>query len=261
MFQEAKRLTETSLDLDAVLAARWADPRALPATEYRRAVAFYRERRRHDRRLLHGWREVAARIADWTGCAPRDLGSLGLRLNIATSDLDLGIGCPPERWPELLETLGARMRFEGQHPTWFATTRLAFTSTLGAVGIDLSVLTEEDFAITCAMLDRIDASMTEPERVAHAWVKQLLWQQRRLDDYASWKLAVYHRFFPEFPQALELAGPQHVGLQRPQGVKGGPGGPADARPAWRVPVPQALIVAGVDVGDGGPDPPVPRVDA
>ena len=28
---EAKRLTETTLDLDAVLAARWADPRAFPA--------------------------------------------------------------------------------------------------------------------------------------------------------------------------------------------------------------------------------------
>ena len=28
---EAKRLTETTLDLDAVLATRWADPRAFPA--------------------------------------------------------------------------------------------------------------------------------------------------------------------------------------------------------------------------------------
>ena len=51
---------------------------------------------------------MAARIADWTGCSP--------------SDLDLGIGCPPERWPELLETLGAHLRFEGQRPTWEAMT-------------------------------------------------------------------------------------------------------------------------------------------
>jgi len=35
---------------------------------------------------------VAADVERWTGRIPRDVGSFGLRLNLATSDLDLGIG-------------------------------------------------------------------------------------------------------------------------------------------------------------------------
>ncbi len=40
--------------------------------------------------------------------------------------------------------------------------------------IDLSVLTDEDFQVACRMLDEIDQTMSEQERIAHTWVKHLL---------------------------------------------------------------------------------------
>jgi hypothetical protein len=73
-----------------------------------------------------------------------------------------------------------------------------FAFACDGVDVDLSVLTEDDFAVACRMLDEIDATMTEPERIAHAWVKHLLHQQGRLDEYAAWKLVTYARFCPEF---------------------------------------------------------------
>lgn len=66
------------------------------------------------------------------------------------------------------------------------------------VEVDLSVQTEEDFAVACRMLDDIEASMTDPERIAHTWVKHLLRDLGRLDEYAAWKLNTYARFCPEF---------------------------------------------------------------
>ncbi|MGH3700754.1 MAG: hypothetical protein ACRDQY_15050 [Pseudonocardiaceae bacterium] len=35
--------------------------------------------------------------------------------------------------------------------------------------IDLSALTEDDFVVACRMLDDIEASTTEQERIAHTW--------------------------------------------------------------------------------------------
>lgn len=64
--------------------------------------------------------------------------------------------------------------------------------------IDLSALTEEDFAVACRMLDDIEASMTEQERIAHTWVKHLLRRAGRMTEYAQWKLVTYARFCPEF---------------------------------------------------------------
>jgi hypothetical protein len=62
------------------------------------------------------------------------------------------------------------------------------------VEIDLSVLTDEDFAVACRMLDEIDATMSVQERVAHTWVKYLLWTSGRLGAYAEWKPVTYRRF-------------------------------------------------------------------
>jgi len=192
------RLTRSSLDLDAILASRWVDPALFSLQEYEQAVAFYAQQRRRDARLLAIRQQAAASIEAWTGRVPRDVGSFGLRLNLETSDLDLGIGYPTDRRQEIVATLMAHATFKGERRTRFATTRLVFAFVCDSVDVDLSVLTEEDFTVACRMLDEIDATMTEPERIAHAWVKHLLREQGRLDDYAAWKLVTYARFCPEF---------------------------------------------------------------
>ena len=73
-----------------------------------------------------------------------------------------------------------------------------FAFTVDGVQIDLSALTEEDFTVACRMLDQIEQTMTDEERVCHTWVKYLLRAQARLDEYAAWKLVTYRRFCPEF---------------------------------------------------------------
>jgi len=189
---------DSLLDLDAVIASGWADPRDFPPSEYARAVELYASLRQHDGRLLRLRTVVAAEIQAWTGRVARDVGSFGLRLNLATSDLDLGIGCRPQDRARLMGVLGPRGVFKGERMTRFSTTRLVFLLERDGVETDLSVLTEEDFQVACRMLDEIDQTMSEPERVAHTWVKYLLRRAGRLQDYAAWKLVTYRRCCPEF---------------------------------------------------------------
>lgn len=128
------------------------------------------------------------------------MGSFGLRLNLESSDLDLGIGYPVDRRDALMEALTPHMQFKGERRTRYFTTRLVFAFVMDDIDIDidLSALTEEDFAVACRMLGDIDANMTEEERIAHTWIKHLLRTAGRIDDYADWKLTTYAKYCPEF---------------------------------------------------------------
>ncbi|WP_431929946.1 hypothetical protein [Nonomuraea jabiensis] len=188
----------TALDLDAIIAAQWAEPARFPEREYARAEAFWLERRRQDKRLLAIRTRAAELVESWTGRVPRDVGSFGIQLNLQTSDLDLGIGFPVNYREQLMAALAPHTAFKGERATRFETTRLVFAFTVDGIEIDLSALTEEDFAVACRMLDEIDAQMSRPERIAHTWVKHLLRSSGRSEDYAAWKLVTYARFCPEF---------------------------------------------------------------
>lgn len=188
----------TVLDLDAILAARWADPHLFPAAEFARAKEFWRARRVQDAELAAVQMTAVDLIRSWTGCQSRDVGSFGLRLNLETSDLDLGIGYPVDQRDTLITALGPHTVFKGERKTRFSTTRLVFAFTIEGIEVDLSVLTEEDFAVACRMLDEIEATMTEQEQIAHTWIKHLLRSSGRMNEYAEWKLVTYARFCPEF---------------------------------------------------------------
>lgn len=190
----------TPLDLDAITAKGWADPDDFSPEQFQRATAFYEAMRAHDPGLFKVRAEASGLIQQWTGRTPRDVGSFGTRLNLETSDLDLGIGFPVGQRGHLMQTLvgQGRARFLGERNTSFSTTRLVFSFEIAGVEIDVSALTEEDFAVACRMLAQIDAEMTLPERIAHTWVKHLLRQAGRLEEYAAWKLVTYARYCPEF---------------------------------------------------------------
>jgi len=188
----------TSLDLDAILVARWADPSLFTAEEFDRAERFWQARRAQDDRLLAVRARAAQQITAWTGRVPRDVGSLGIQTNLETSDLDLGIGYPVADQEQLMAALAGHTAFLGERKTRFDTSRLVFGFVDEGVEIDLSALTEEDFVVACRMLEEIAAGMSEQERIAHTWVKYLLRNAGRLEDYATWKLVTYARFCPEF---------------------------------------------------------------
>jgi hypothetical protein len=188
----------TDLDLDAIIAKGWADRADFSNAEFARAEAFYSSMRVHDSCLHDVRAKASALIEQWTGRTPRDVGSFGTRLNLETSDLDLGIGFPVEQRAKLMRALADRTRFLGERKTSFSTTRLVFSFALEDVEIDLSALTEEDFTVACRMLDQIDQTMTGEERICHTWVKHLLGASDQLEEYAAWKLVTYARFCPEF---------------------------------------------------------------
>ncbi|MFC8527197.1 hypothetical protein [Nocardia sp. NPDC057227] len=192
-------MTETSVfDLDAVVASGWADPQVFPASEWAAAEAFWNARRVHDARLLATREKASALVREWSGREPCDVGSFGLRCNLETSDLDLAIGCPLDRRAEVAERLADHARFKGERFTSSRSTRLVFVFEVDEVEVDLSVQTEQDFAIAGRMLDDIARHMSERERIAHTWVKHRLRAAERLEDYAAWKLVTYARFCPEF---------------------------------------------------------------
>ena len=179
------------------------------AAEWARAEWFYRQRRQYDEALLAVRAKAASLIREWTGRESRDVGSFGLRLNLESSDLDLGIGYPVGQRNTLMAALAGHALFKGERVTRFpaaerpeggsaTTTRLVFAFPVDGVDVDLSALTEEDFAVACRMLDDIEAHMSERERIAHTWVKHLLRSAGRMDEYAEWKLTTYARFCPEF---------------------------------------------------------------
>lgn len=188
----------TNLNLPALLDKGWAVRDDFTDTEYEKALAFYQAMRQHDERLHRVRAQASSMIGEWTGRVPRDVGSFGTGLNLETSDLDLGIGYPVEARPALMSTLAGCTDFLGERYTRFSTTRLVFAFTVDDVQIDLSALTDDDFAVACRMLDQIGQTMTFAERVCHTWVKHLLRDQGRLEDYAAWKLVTYRRFCPEF---------------------------------------------------------------
>lgn len=189
---------ETELDLATIQANGWAAREDFPIAEYECALRFYGTMREHDGRLSSVCQKASAMIEGWTGRVPRDVGSFGTRLNLETSDLDLGVGFPVDGRAALAEALAPHARFLGERHTRSSTTRLVFAFTVDGVDIDLSTLPEDDFAVACRMLDQIEEAMTFEERVCHTWVKHLLRAQGRLEEYAAWKLVTYRRFCPEF---------------------------------------------------------------
>ncbi|GAA2255296.1 hypothetical protein GCM10010430_43870 [Kitasatospora cystarginea] len=188
----------TGLDIEAVIAKGWAERSDFSDDEFARASAFYASMREHDARLLAARAKAASVIGTWTGREPRDVGSLGTRLNLESSDLDLGIGFPVEDREQLMAALDGKAAFLGERRTSFSTTRLVFSFELDGIEVDLSALTEQDFTVACRMLDQIAEGMSEEERICHLWIKHRLREAGRLEDYAAWKLVVYARFCPEF---------------------------------------------------------------
>jgi hypothetical protein len=186
------------MNLDDILAAGWANPSDLSSTEFAQAEQFWTERRADDTRLQDAYDSAAQLIETWTGRQPRDVGSFGTRLNLDSSDLDLGIAYPTADRHELIAALNPHTTYKGERYTRFDTTRLVFAFTHHDIDIDVSALTEEDFTVACRMLDQINTGMTRDERIAHTWIKHQLRTAGRHDDYAAWKLVVYARYCPEF---------------------------------------------------------------
>ncbi|MFI5986960.1 hypothetical protein ACIBEA_39620 [Streptomyces sp. NPDC051555] len=182
----------------AISERRWVDRGDFSDAEFERAGAFYEQMRVHDDRLEQIRTDAADLITEWTGHKPRDVGSFGTKLNLETSDLDLGIGYPVEDREVLHKALKPHTRFLGERKTRFSTSRLVFAFSVNGIDIDLSALTVEDFAVSCRMLDQIDVTMTHDERIAHTWVKHLLRTSGQTQAYAAWKLVTYARFCPEF---------------------------------------------------------------
>jgi hypothetical protein len=71
------------------------------------------------REALYSRARAASLVREWTGRHSRDVGSFGLRLNLESSDLDLGIGYPVAQWDALSAALVGHSPFKGERVTRF----------------------------------------------------------------------------------------------------------------------------------------------
>jgi hypothetical protein len=177
----------------AALEAGWPEPGTLGVRDRADAERFYALVRAEDVRLRRVLSAAAAMVRSWTGCAPREIGSFRLRLNLPGSDLDLGIGYPARARENVIAVLGEHTAFLGEQPTRFGARRLAFALGVQDVPIDITALPKPQFAGACRLAEQVAAAMTEPERAHYTWIKHLLKSAGERDALAVWKLAPYTR--------------------------------------------------------------------
>lgn len=169
----------------------------LAPVEADRARVFYREVRSDDGRLGRVQRQAVDLVARLTGRAVADIGSFGLRINLPGSDLDLGIGCPDQDLASVASALAGHAQCHGVAATRFGVHRVALSCTIEGVLVDVSVLSERDFASAREMIARVDQGMSDTERIAYTWVKRTLREWGETARLEAWKLAPFERFCPD----------------------------------------------------------------
>jgi hypothetical protein len=186
----------SSLDLRAIVARGWVESDDFTPAEAARARRFWHAIRAQDAALARIRDQAGALVRGRTGADWCDFGSLGLRLNLPGSDVDLGAAVTRDRWTNVAAALAHDAECLGTVRTPFASVRLAFSWRIGGTTVDLSVVTPDIYGEARHMLACIGTGMTRDDRIRHTWVKHLLRAHGWEGAYAAWKLAPYRRFCP-----------------------------------------------------------------
>jgi hypothetical protein len=195
--------TRTGLDIKEVVRSGWLRPEDLPRDDVAAAEQLYADIHRDDERLLKIRAAFIDHIERHTGATASDIGSFGLGLNLAASDLDLGMAWPTDRRHELRDMLEPAFTHLGDKQTRFANVRTVFSAEREGIEVDLTVLSEQDYAMARGMHSAIADQMSPAERIAFTWVKSLLHEAGLKNEYARWKSAPYRRFCSEFVPSPE----------------------------------------------------------
>ncbi|MFJ8582781.1 hypothetical protein [Micromonospora sp. NPDC093277] len=195
--------TRTKLNIHDVMRSGWLRPEDLPRDDVAAAEQLYADIHRDDQRLF----EIRAAFIDdierLTGATASDIGSFGLGLNLAASDLDLGVAWPRDRRHELRDLLEPAFTHLGDRQTRFANVRTVFSAAREGIEVDLTVLCQQDYDMARGMHAAIADQMLLAEKIAFTWVKSLLHEAGLKKEYNRWKSAPYHRFCPEFAPSPE----------------------------------------------------------
>ena len=195
--------TRTRLNIQDVVRSGWLRPEDLPREDLAAAEQLYAEIHRDDQQVFELKAQLVNDIARLTGATASDIGSFGLGLNLAASDLDLGMAWPRDRRGELRDLLEPTFTHLGDRQTRFANVRTVFSTVRESVEVDLTVLCQQDYAMASGMHAAIAGQMSLMEKVAFTWVKRLLHEAGLKSEYTRWKSAPYQRFCPEFLSSPE----------------------------------------------------------
>lgn len=171
---------------------------SLTDEEFEQAAAFYSSVREKDSWLQKIEDQAVEMIFQWTLCSAIDVGSFGLKLNLASSDLDLAIGVDASQRSKKIDVLKSYCKYKGERRTSKLSTRDVFVFELQGVEIDVGVLPIEDFQILQNGLSRYDREMSQSDRVIHTWRKKQLKEAGAVEEYARLKLYPYETFCPSF---------------------------------------------------------------
>lgn len=168
-------------------------------------IAFYQKMRAKDVdvALIEG--QAIHQLRAITGLDPINVGSFGLLLNIASSDLDLGLGIPfgNDFFSVCRKLIDAGFKYKQARDTRFlsaqqTTQRFVFSHQRDGFDIDVSVYHSADLFLLADGGFKCRNTMTEIEKAEHTWNKFTLKERGLDDEYILYKLEPYIIYKPGF---------------------------------------------------------------
>lgn len=166
---------------------------------------FYQSIRDQDKVLARVEGEACCLVRTATGLDALNVGSFGLQLNIASSDIDLGIGVPDvSKFAQVGEQLLATgFNYKQIRPTRYlsaehTTSRFVFAQNLYGIEIDVSVYHVSDLMLLMNGGMRCRTLMSTADKACHTLNKFKLREANRLELYNIYKLEPYIRYKPGF---------------------------------------------------------------
>lgn len=125
------------------------------------------------------------------------VGSVGIGIDISSSDLDLAISAEDmgtaERFRIILQNNG--FEFRGERPSTYTTTRYLLSKQLSECFVDVIILLNNDFNILVKGISNANLSLSSSQKM------QICEEKRRLkaisySKYEEYKLLIYKRYCP-----------------------------------------------------------------
>lgn len=168
-------------------------------------MQFYHQIRAKDKEIAPIEGKAIHQLRSVTGLDPINIGSLGLGLNISSSDIDLGIGAPAmDDFADLCQALLlSGFEYKQTRDTRYIsdqhiTQRFVFSQQLDSLEVDVSLYHKQDLTLLADGGFECRRSMTTRDKAEHTWGKYKLKQRQMINEYALYKLEPYIVYKPGF---------------------------------------------------------------
>jgi hypothetical protein len=161
-------------------------------------LTYYQSLRSRDGSIEVMAAQARSFVKTWTGGDSFVGGSVAMKLNIQSSDLDLIVPVLESNYQRVGATLRRWCQFRGERQATPETYRQLFCIRIEEMHIDFNVMLVADAALMRTAIQTANRVLSSQERVAHVWRKYRLYTNENHVEYEASKLEIYNRFFPDF---------------------------------------------------------------